>query len=150
MSDGLLGVQNDVGGLLDLLGSKSGIERHTNGGGRQVALRVAVLGEGEQEAFFAREGARVAAADLNEEGAKEMLELITSENAKIPQQVADSVMAEVKELGGDGGIILVTPEGQALYSFNTTGMYRGRATSDGMNEVAIFGGEGGSSDTPDH
>ena len=86
----------------------------------------------------------------DEEGAKEMLELITSENAKIPQQVADSVMAEVKELGGDGGIILVTPEGQALYSFNTTGMYRGRATSDGMNEVAIFGGEGGPSDTPDH
>ncbi len=69
---------------------------------------------------------------------------------KIAQNGADNVMAEVKELGGDGGVILVTPEGHALYSFNTTGMYRGRATSDGMNEVAIFGGEGGPSDTPDH
>lgn len=61
-------------------------------------------------------------------------------------------MAEVAELGGDGGIILVTPEGHALYSFNTTGMYRGRANSDGMNEVAIFGGEdgAGSGNTPDH
>ncbi|AWW75814.1 isoaspartyl peptidase/L-asparaginase [Erythrobacter sp. KY5] len=67
------------------------------------------------------------------------------------QSIADEVMAEVKELGGDGGIILVTPEGHALYSFNTTGMYRGRATSDGMNEVAIFGGEDtGSGHTPDH
>ena len=33
-----------------------------------------------------------------------------------------------------------------------TGMYRGRATSDGVNEVAIFGGEveAGASETPDH
>jgi beta-aspartyl-peptidase (threonine type) len=57
------------------------------------------------------------------------------------QEVADDVMAEVADLGGDGGVILVTPEGHAIYSFNTTGMYRGRATSDGVNEVAIFAGE---------
>ncbi|MGB7419094.1 MAG: isoaspartyl peptidase/L-asparaginase [Erythrobacter sp.] len=57
------------------------------------------------------------------------------------QNLADLVMAEVAELGGDGGVILVTPEGDALYSFNTSGMYRGRATSEGVNEVAIFGGE---------
>lgn len=63
---------------------------------------------------------------------------------------ADDVMAEVKELGGDGGVILVTPEGHALYSFNTAGMYRGRANSEGMNEVAIFGGEETGSNTPDH
>lgn len=67
------------------------------------------------------------------------------------QRVADSVMAEVKELGGDGGIILVTPQGHALYSFNTSGMYRGRANSAGVNEVAIFGGEdAGTGETPDH
>ena len=57
------------------------------------------------------------------------------------QEIADDVMDEVKDLGGDGGIILVTPEGHALYSFNTSGMYRGRATSAGINEVAIFGDE---------
>ena len=55
------------------------------------------------------------------------------------QNVADDVMDDVKELGGDGGVILVTPEGHALFSFNTAGMYRGRATSDGLNEVAIYG-----------
>lgn len=69
---------------------------------------------------------------------------------QMAQIVADSVMAEVAELGGDGGVILVTPEGHALYSFNTTGMYRGRATSEGVNEVAIFGGEESASETPDH
>ncbi|MXO86438.1 isoaspartyl peptidase/L-asparaginase [Altererythrobacter aurantiacus] len=56
------------------------------------------------------------------------------------QLVPDAVLAEVKELGGDGGVILVTPEGEALFSFNTPGMYRGRATSTGMREVAIFEG----------
>ena len=58
-----------------------------------------------------------------------------------PQRSADSVIAEVAELGGDGGAILVTPGGDALYSFNTSGMYRGRATSEGVNEVAIFAEE---------
>lgn len=66
------------------------------------------------------------------------------------QAIADAVMADVAELGGDGGVILVTPQGQAIFSFNTTGMYRGRATSAGLNEVAIFGGEEKASGTPDH
>ncbi|MEO1647846.1 MAG: isoaspartyl peptidase/L-asparaginase [Pseudomonadota bacterium] len=67
------------------------------------------------------------------------------------QRVADSVMAEVKELGGDGGVILVTPRGDALFSFNTSGMYRGRANSEGLSEVAIFGGTADEpSTTPDH
>lgn len=57
------------------------------------------------------------------------------------QIISDQVMAEVKQLGGDGGIILVTPEGHALYSFNTSGMYRGRATSEGITEVGIFADE---------
>jgi len=68
----------------------------------------------------------------------------------VAQMIADDVMADVAKLGGDGGVILVTPEGHALFSFNTTGMYRGRATSEGVNEVAIFGGEAKASSTPDH
>lgn len=66
------------------------------------------------------------------------------------QNVADAVMADVAALGGDGGVILVTPEGHAIFSFNTTGMYRGRATSGGVREVAIFGGDEKASATPDH
>ncbi|MFO6446185.1 isoaspartyl peptidase/L-asparaginase family protein [Erythrobacter sp. NE805] len=68
------------------------------------------------------------------------------------EYTADSVMADVAALGGDGGVILVTPEGHAIFSFNTTGMYRGRATSAGVNEVAIFGGEvgAGAKGTPNH
>jgi hypothetical protein len=35
------------------------------------------------------------------------------------QSAADAVMAEVKALGGDGGVIVVTPKGEMVYSFNT-------------------------------
>ena len=57
------------------------------------------------------------------------------------QQIADEVITELGELGGDGGIIYATPWGQAGYSFNTAGMYRGRATSEGEMGVAIYGDE---------
>jgi beta-aspartyl-peptidase (threonine type) len=57
------------------------------------------------------------------------------------QKFADEVMAEVRQLGGDGGVILTTPDGHAIFSFNTPGMYRGRADSNGMREVAIYGDE---------
>ena len=53
------------------------------------------------------------------------------------QTAADAVMAEVKELGGDGGVIVVSPAGEMVYSFNTPGMYRGRADKIGRN-VALY------------
>jgi L-asparaginase / beta-aspartyl-peptidase len=58
------------------------------------------------------------------------------------QAAADSVMAEVKALGGSGGVIVVAPDGAHGFSFNTPGMYRARATSGGTREVAIYGDEG--------
>src|SRR5205085_4757908 len=39
-----------------------------------------------------------------------------------PQAVADAVMADVRALGGTGGVIVVTPDGDGIYSFNTPGM----------------------------
>ena len=53
----------------------------------------------------------------------------------------DTVLEDVAALGGDGGVIVVTPQGHALFSMNTSGMYRGRATSEGTNEVAIYSDE---------
>ena len=50
---------------------------------------------------------------------------------------ADAVMAEVKALGGTGGVIVVTPKGEMAYSFNTPGMYRGMASKAGRS-VAIY------------
>ncbi|MBX3560452.1 MAG: isoaspartyl peptidase/L-asparaginase [Sphingomonas sp.] len=57
-----------------------------------------------------------------------------------PQAAADSVMAEVAAMGGSGGVIVVTPRGDGIYSFNTPGMYRGEASPAGRS-VAIYGDE---------
>jgi L-asparaginase / beta-aspartyl-peptidase len=57
------------------------------------------------------------------------------------QEAADAVMADVRALGGSGGVIVTGPGGEALFSFTTPGMYRGRATSAGLREVAIYGDE---------
>ncbi|WP_379545519.1 isoaspartyl peptidase/L-asparaginase family protein [Qipengyuania sp. DSG2-2] len=60
-----------------------------------------------------------------------------------PQTASDTVLAEVLEMGGDGGVIVVTPAGDEVFSFNTAGMYRGRADSEGLREIAIFGDHAG-------
>lgn len=54
---------------------------------------------------------------------------------------ADHVIGELEQLGGTGGVIVTSPDGSATFSFNTPGMYRGRATSDGEQYVAIYGDE---------
>lgn len=55
-----------------------------------------------------------------------------------PQEAADQTMVQVGELGGDGGVIVVSNQGETAFSFNTSGMYRGRADSTGVNEIAIY------------
>lgn len=57
-----------------------------------------------------------------------------------PRKAADAVMEEVKAIDGSGGVILVTPKGEMVYSFNSAGMYRGKADAAGRS-VAIFGDE---------
>ena len=56
------------------------------------------------------------------------------------QTASDAVMAEVDELGGHGGVIVVTAKGEAIWSFNSEGMYRGTASPAGRS-VAIYGDE---------
>jgi beta-aspartyl-peptidase (threonine type) len=53
---------------------------------------------------------------------------------------ADTVMKEVAAIDGTGGVIVVTPRGEMAYSFNSAGMYRGKADAKGR-KVAIFGDE---------
>jgi beta-aspartyl-peptidase (threonine type) len=50
------------------------------------------------------------------------------------------VIAEVGELGGTGGFIFVSPAGEAGWTFNSAGMYRGKASAEGML-VQIFDDE---------
>lgn len=56
------------------------------------------------------------------------------------QVAADTVIADVGALGGSGGVIVATPDGEAVWAFNTPGMYRGIASAEGRR-VAIYGEE---------
>ena len=63
------------------------------------------------------------------------------------QEIADAVIAEVAALGGSGGVIVATPWGDGVTSFNTPGMYRGKASPAGRS-VAIYGDERAPPETP--
>ncbi len=90
------------------------------------ACAVSATGAGE---FFIREGV-----------AHEICARVRFNREKIVQ-AADTVMADVKALGGSGGVIVVHPDGSGGWSFNTPGMYRGRISSTKAAEVAIYGDE---------
>ncbi len=55
---------------------------------------------------------------------------------------AEAVLAEIAELGGEGGLILMGGQGPGRFAMNAAGMYRGRADASGSREVAIYGDEG--------
>ena len=53
------------------------------------------------------------------------------------QQAVDNVLAEIAALGGKGGMIAITPDGDAAFGFTTPAMYRGKADAGGRT-VAIY------------
>ena len=53
---------------------------------------------------------------------------------------AQAALDDVAALGGSGGVIVVTPTGEAAAVFNTPGMYRGIASAAGR-QAAIYGDE---------
>lgn len=47
------------------------------------------------------------------------------------QQAVDTVLGDIAELGGKGGLIAVSPAGDAAWGFSTPAMYRGLADASG-------------------
>jgi beta-aspartyl-peptidase (threonine type) len=56
------------------------------------------------------------------------------------QQALDTVLADIAALGGKGGLVAVSSDGQAAWGFTTPAMYRGMAGPEGSS-VAIYAGE---------
>jgi len=56
------------------------------------------------------------------------------------QEAVDTVLADIAELGGKGGLIAVAPDGDAAWGFTTPGMYRGMADASGRT-VALYSEE---------
>ena len=64
----------------------------------------------------------------------------TREGAGV-QAAADAEIAEVGSIGGDGGVIVMNPDGTPAFAMNTSGMYRGSVSSDRPAAVAIYADE---------
>lgn len=88
------------------------------------ACAVSATGAGE---FFIREGV-----------AHEICARVRFKGESL-KQAADTVMAETRALGGTGGVIVTGPSGEMAWSFNTPGMYRGKASAEGERTVAFYG-----------
>ena len=50
----------------------------------------------------------------------------------------DVIHGKLKEIGGDGGVIVVDSKGALSLEFNTEGMFRGARDSGGRREIAIY------------
>nr|WP_314437651.1 isoaspartyl peptidase/L-asparaginase [uncultured Brevundimonas sp.] len=64
----------------------------------------------------------------------------TAEGASV-QTAAEAEIDEVGALGGDGGVIVMGKDGTPAFAMNTSGMYRGVASSDTPARVAIYADE---------
>jgi beta-aspartyl-peptidase (threonine type) len=45
----------------------------------------------------------------------------------------------MQALGGNGGVVAISPGGEIVLDFNSEGMFRGVRSSTGRDEVAIYG-----------
>jgi L-asparaginase / beta-aspartyl-peptidase len=54
------------------------------------------------------------------------------------QAAHDVIQGKLKEIGGDGGVIVVDSHGALAMEFNTEGMFRGARDSNGRREIAIY------------
>jgi beta-aspartyl-peptidase (threonine type) len=53
-------------------------------------------------------------------------------------EAAKNTLARMKALGGNGGVIAISPAGEIALEFNSDGMFRGARSSAGRDEVAIY------------
>lgn len=61
----------------------------------------------------------------------------------VGQQAADMVIhGALTDLGGDGGVIVLTSDGRPAWSYNTPGMYRASQVAGEDPVIAIYGDEG--------
>ena len=75
--------------------------------------------------------------------AREICALVEYKNLSLQAAADEVIQKRLTELGGDGGIIAVAPDGQISWSFNTSGMYRARVAKGKPAEVGIYKEEGG-------
>jgi beta-aspartyl-peptidase (threonine type) len=71
--------------------------------------------------------------------ARTIAALVEMKGLSLQAAVDQVVQHDLTALGGDGGVIAVTPLGEMAWSFNTEGMYRARISAGGPLELGLYG-----------
>jgi beta-aspartyl-peptidase (threonine type) len=71
--------------------------------------------------------------------AREIAALMEYKGMSVQKAAEEVIINRLKPAGGEGGIIAVDKDGNIALVFNSPGMYRGAADSNGRHEIAIFG-----------
>ncbi len=64
--------------------------------------------------------------------------LMEYKGMSVIEAAEEVINKRILEIGGDGGLIAVDKRGNIAMPFNTEGMYRGRKSSDGSEEILIY------------
>ena len=124
--DGNLAAGTSTGGTTNKLYGRVG-DSPIIGAGTYASNRscaVSATGHGE---FFIRATVARDVCALMEYGGKSLAE------------AADTVVKDILvDMGGDGGIIAMDPDGNITMPFNTEGMYRGSVTAGGATVIGIY------------
>lgn len=70
--------------------------------------------------------------------AREICALVEYKGMKLQAAADEVIQKRLTALGGDGGIIALSPDGQTAWSFNTSGMYRARMAEGQPLTVGIY------------
>ena len=73
--------------------------------------------------------------------AREICALVQYRNYGIQQAADELIQQRLTTLKGSGGVIVVSPNGNVAWSFNTPGMYRASVAAGGPARVSIFKNE---------
>lgn len=65
--------------------------------------------------------------------------LMEYKGMSLSEAASEVIHKRILKIGGDGGLIAVDNQGNITMPFNTEGMYRGFKTSEGEEEVLIYG-----------
>jgi L-asparaginase / beta-aspartyl-peptidase len=70
--------------------------------------------------------------------ARDVCALVQYRGMKLKAAADEVIHTRLKQLDGVGGLIAITPDGQAAWSFNTPGMNRARLREGGTVEIALY------------
>jgi beta-aspartyl-peptidase (threonine type) len=75
---------------------------------------------------------------IRETVARDICALVQYKGMTLRAAADEVIQKRLVPMHGDGGVIAITPDGQAVWSFNTSGMYRARLREGGKPVVSIY------------